>query len=446
MAPIRDVTKSFKYWAVSIFVIKLIIIFNIQGGVTEILEKPFLIQGIWLGADGENYLKGFSSLRNEGIFSTNAILNYWPAGYPLLILLLSTLSEAWTLPLLAIFQSAIFSWAVLLFASQLLKTNIKKFTYVIFIFILFNPTLSLSSLTIGYESLTASGFLISAAIIVKDLVEKNESKFISYLLINSTIFGILAFLQPRLIVSGILINLFWVLLRRRIKLSLILICFSLLITLFFPATLMYRNNQATGVNTISTNLGNALNIGAGDNANGGYMREGFGVPCNLVGSVVERDNQLTRCVFKWYVDNPSKALKLFYNKTIYFWSPWFNNGFAGNVFTGTMARNPWLKINPLTSITANPEGSNLIFGFFGKLTSWLWLIGGLALLGFGFVALWREKSIDRLIGTIAMIAIVTNWLISLLTIGDHRFRIPIMGMSIFLQAIGLQKLFKKKKV
>jgi hypothetical protein len=150
MAPFRDLSKSFKYWAITVFVIKLIVIFNIQGGVLEILEKPFLIQGIWLGADGENYLKGFSALRGEGVFSTNAILNYWPAGYPLLMLLLSTLSKAWTLPLLAIFQSAIFSWAVFLFTSQLLKTNIKKFTYVIFILILFNPTLSLSSLTIGY--------------------------------------------------------------------------------------------------------------------------------------------------------------------------------------------------------------------------------------------------------------------------------------------------------
>jgi hypothetical protein len=44
-----------------------------------------------------------------------------------------------------------------------------------------------------------------------------------------------------------------------------------------------------------------------------------------------------------------------------------------------------------------------------------------------------------------MVAITTNWLITLLTIGDHRFRIPIMGMSLFLQAIGLKTLFSGGK-
>jgi len=36
-------------------------------------------------------------------------------------------------------------------------------------------------------------------------------------------------------------------------------------------------------------------------------------------------------------------------------------------------------------------------------------------------------------------------LITLFTIGDHRFRVPIMGLSLFLQAIGLKTLFKGGK-
>jgi hypothetical protein len=44
-----------------------------------------------------------------------------------------------------------------------------------------------------------------------------------------------------------------------------------------------------------------------------------------------------------------------------------------------------------------------------------------------------------------MIAVATSWGISLLTIGDHRFRLPIMGMSIFLQAVGLKTLLKGGK-
>jgi hypothetical protein len=88
---------------------------------------------------------------------------------------------------------------------------------------------------------------------------------------------------------------------------------------------------------------------------------------------------------------------------------------------------------------------NLVYGSFGKLISWIWLLTGLALLLYGYLTLWRQNSLERFIANMAMIAISTNWLISLISIGDHRFRIPIMGLSLFLQAIGLKTLFRGGK-
>ena len=170
------------------------------------------------------------------------------------------------------------------------------------------------------------------------------------------------------------------------------------------------------------------------------MKEGFGVDCELAGTAAQQDNQRVRCVLDWYISNPTKALKLFYNKTIYFWSPWY-----GPVANGTMARNPWLSISPLKNIASTQDGFNSIYGGFGKLISWLWLLSGLSLFIYGFIILWRLGSLERFIGSMAMIAISTNLLISLISIGDHRFRIPIMGMSLFLQAIGLKTLFKGGK-
>jgi hypothetical protein len=188
-----------------------------------------------------------------------------------------------------------------------------------------------------------------------------------------------------------------------------------------------------------------MNIGAGDNANGGYMTEGYGVPCSLTGSKTTQDNQRVQCVINWYLDNPVKAFALFYKKTVYFWSPWINNGFAGDVYTGTMLRNPWLKISPITNIASNQDGANLVYGSVGKLFSWLWLLSGLALMFYGFLVLWRQKSMERFIAFLALATITSNWLISLISIGDHRFRIPIMGLSLFLQAVGLRTLFKAGK-
>jgi hypothetical protein len=440
MAPQRNYAKTFMYWAITVFIIKLIIIFSIPAGNIDIFAKPFSLKGAWLGADGENYITGFSALIRDGIFSKESILSYWPAGYPLIILLLSILGKSWTITTLSIVQSLIFSFAAYLFASQLARTRIKKYSYLVFLLVILNPTLSLSSVAVGYESLTASGFLIAAGLIIKDFIEKDNKKFIKYLVINSVIFGLLTFMQPRLILSGILINLLWVIIRKGVKAGSLLVITTLAITLFFPATLIYRNHKANNVNAISTNLGVTMNIGAGDNATGGYMKKDYGVACDKTGNASQQDNQLVKCVLNWYVSHPTKAAKLFYHKTINFFSPWY-----GPEAGGTMARSPWLKISPLVNIASNPEGGKLIYGSFGKLTSWLWLLGGITLLLYGFIVLWRLGSLEKFIALMAMIAISTNWLVSLISIGDHRFRLPIMGMSLFLQAVGLKTLFSRGK-
>ena len=442
MAPQRNYVRTFMSWAIVTFVLKCVIILNIKGGNIDIGSgKLFYFDGIWPGSDAENYIKGFDALNREGLFSTAGILNYWPAGYPLIILLFSVFSQSWTLPLLAVFQSFLFSFAVYFFASQISRTKLRKFSYIVFLLIILNPTLSLSSIVLGYESLTASGFLIASGLMIKDFIEKDDKKFAKYLIINSLIFGLLTFMQPRLIVSGIAINLLWTTLRQGIRLRILIVVLSLFITLFFPTTLIYRNYESTKIMTISTNLGTTMNIGAGDKADGSYMPDEYGVPCTLTGNVAEQDKAKIECVLNWYSNNPAKALKLFYNKTIYFWSPW-----SGPEASGTMARNPWLNINPLANIASAPNGSELIYGNFGKLISWLWLIGGITLLVYGFIVLWRLGSLEKFIALMAMIVVSTNWLISLVSIGDHRFRVPIMGISLFLQAVGLKAVFGMGKV
>jgi hypothetical protein len=423
----RNLSKDFMYWAIAVFVIKIIIISNVQGGA-------------WLGADGENYLTGYDAMLNDGIFSTETKLTYWPAGYPLFILFLSLIGKSFVLTTLAVVQSAIYSFSAYFFAAQLAQTRMKKFAYLAFFLILINPTLSLSSIAVGYESPAAAGYLIVAGLVIKDFIQKNDKKLLPYLVISSAIFGFMSFIQPRLIVSGILINLLWILIRKPWKSASLLISVSLAVTLFFPATLIFRNNQAVGLNSISTNLGGTMNIGAGDKAEGGYASKDVGVPCVTSGTDAEKDNQQVICVLKWYSKNPVKAVKLFYNKTKFFWSPW-----EGQLANGTMARNPWLKIHPVRDMQQNPDGDKLVRGPIGSLVSWSWFLGGLGFLFYGFIILWRAKQLERLIGVIAMIAISTSWLISLVTIGDHRFRLPIMGMSLFLQAVGIRTLFKGGK-
>lgn len=441
MAPKENLQRKFMLWAIAVLVIKLAIIFRIQGMNAGSGDRVYFVDGAWLGADGENYLKGYFALLNEGIFSPESILNYWPAGYPIVILFLSLFGKSWVLTSLSIIQSALFSFAIYFFALQISKTRLKKYSFITFIFVIFNPTLSLSSIAVGYESLTATGLLIVAALIVKDFLEKDNKNFFYQLILSSLIFGLMSFMQPRLIVTGILINLLWVIYRKGIKVGTIFITLSLILTLIFPATLIYRNHKATGAISISTNLGVTMAIGSGYGATGGYKKRTQDVPCETMGTAVQKDNQLVKCILKWYIVNPKETIRLFWNKTIFFWSPW-----TGPLGNGTMARNPWVNFSPAISIASTSnEGYNFVIGNFGKFISWIWLLMGLALAFYGYLILWQQHNLERFIANMAAIAISTNWLISLMTIGDHRFRIPIMGLSLFLQAIGLKTLLRGGK-
>ena len=432
--------KKLVFWSTAIFVLKMLIIYNI-GRVNLNLgnDQSMDISGIWLGADGDNYLKGYQALLKDGVFSPESILNYWPAGYPLFILLLSILGKSWVLTTLAVIQSAIFSYSAYFFTKQLLTTKLRNISRIVIILILINPTLSLSSLVVGYESLVASGILICAGLIVKDFQEKNNSKFKIYIIQYSLISGFIIFIQPRFVISLVSVLIFWVITRVGLKLGVVTVIVSLLIISLMPSTLIYRNNQASGINSISTNLGTTMNIGAGDNATGGYDDKNLGVACDLSGSVSQQDSQKVKCVLTWYLQNPVTTLKLFYNKSVYFWSPW-----SGPVAEGTMARNPWLKVNPIVNIATTPDGSDLIYSTTGKIISWLWMLAGIYLLFFGFYKLWQFGGVERVLAIVAGLIIGSNWLITLITIGDHRFRLPIMGLSLFIQGVGFATIFNRK--
>ena len=426
---VKILSKKFIYWAIAIFSLKLIIILNI----------PF---GAWFAADGENYVEGVNGLLNEGIFSKQHELIYWPAGYPIFIYSLKIFGTSWLTATLSIIQSGIFSFSAYYFAKSMLFTKVKNYAFFILILILINPTLSLSSMSIGYESLAASGYLLILSIAINNLTKKDNSGFISDLVFVSLIVSFLGFIQPRLILGGVLIILIWILSIKSIKNIFIYLIISILLVLIFPSSLLLRNNESMGLTTISTNLGVTMDIGAGDRASGGYDSKFHGVPCEL-GTLneVDADQARIKCVLNWYIKNPVQASKIFWNKSVYFWSPWF--GPLGN---GTMARNPWLKINPVKGFfDSSQAGKQIVLGPVGKFFSWFWMISGLVLFFYGFAILWKSRGIERLIAKMALAIVASSWFITLLSIGDHRFRLPIMGMSLFLQAVGIRTLLKGGK-
>ena len=280
----------------------------------------------------------------------------------------------------------LYAFASYYFVEKIRSTKLAPLAVTTALILGFNPTLSLSSLAVGYESPIASALLLVAALIFQKKLSIGISVAIGLLL------GFAAFMQPRYLLVGFVMILLRLLIADSRKMAALGALIAIIVMLLSPMSLIYRNHVANDVNLISTNLGSTMRIGAGDGVTGGYDDKNKSVPCEpKVAGAAVTDNDLVKCVLKWYVKNPTKTLKLAYNKSIYFWSPW-----SGPLANGTMARNPWLKIDPVINIQKNKGGYDLVVGPFGKLISWLWLLGGLVLLAIvgTFIGLVTHHYID----------------------------------------------------
>ena len=396
--------------------------------------------GGWYGADGENYTAGVDGLIKEGFFSTEPKLSYWPAGYPILLWPIAAISVSKFFYIVSFLQSVFFAFSTYFFTNKLRTSSLKYLAFWASILISFNPTLSLSSLAVGYEAPIASCFMMIAGIIWANTNPTFNRKFWLKVAYVGGWFALATFMQPRFLLIAIVISILWALkvvgTKNRIRIAALVTA----IMMVAPAIMIYRNSVAIEQATISTNFSSALRIGAGPETSGGYNHKGPDVLCPSVDSGKPlTDNQYTFCIVKWYLTNPIDTVRLSFNKTLFFWSPW-----SGPEAEGTMARNPWLKISPAHQIAKSSQGGrDFIYGPFGVLVSWGWILGQMIFLFAGYRSLRKLGPDEKFFARIVLTPVVLSWLISIGTIGDHRFRIPTMSMSIFLQVVAFLAIRKK---
>jgi hypothetical protein len=424
-------SKLHKY-LIAIPLIALMIKFVIMGNIPA---------GGWLGADGENYTAGVDGLLKDGFYSQEPKLSYWPAGYPILLWPIAALAISKFFYIVSFLQSIFFAYSTYYFTNKLRTSSLNYLAFWVSILITFNPTLSLSSLAIGYEAPIASCFMMIAGIIWANTNPIFDKRFWLNVANVGFWFSLATFMQPRFLLIAIIIAVLWALkvigAKNRIRIAALVTA----IMMVAPAIMIFRNSVSIDKATISTNLGVTMRIGAGPETSGGYVRSGPEVPCKPdVPAATVTDNELVACVLKWYVANPMETIRLSISKAILFWAPW-----SGPLsYDGTMARNPWLKISPVQEVaTGSVSGQKLVAGVIGVTISYAWLFAQLILLFLGYRSLRKFGPDEKFFALIVLAPVVLSWLISIGTIGDHRFRIPTMSMSIFLQVAAFLAIRKK---
>ena len=410
--------------------------------VIKLITMANATSGGWLGSDGESWLGGADALLKQGYYSDASVLSYMPAGYPILIWLIAKTSVTHAVWLLSFLQSAFYAYASYYFVKQLRTTKLRPYIFLIGIAIAFNPTLSLSTLVVGYESLLSSCMLMTVGIIVRSRQADLNRKFLVYIVSVGALSAFASFIQPRWILTSVVITCVWVLMYRNRKVQFAILAGVIGIMAVAPALIVQRNIQSVDKAVIATILGSNMAVGAGDETSGGYPHTGPAVPCEPVApATAVSDSELVNCVIKWYAGHPVKALRLFFNKAFYFWSPW-----SGPLVEGTMARNPWLKFNPLVDIaTGSQQGFDLVNKLPGKIISFAWVMGCISMMFIGFFWLRSMKGIYANLAYVSLIPVVLSWLVAMGTVGDHRYRIPTMTLSVFLQVMGYFALRHKVK-
>jgi hypothetical protein len=212
-------------------VIKVITIANIPGH-------------IWLGADGENYIGGLNALIKDGIFSTEHLLSYWPAGYPLLMFVFSKVSTQQALLMTVLAQTFFYSFASWFFVKQIARTKLRKFGFSVAFILSFNPTLSLSTLTIGYESISASIFILSIGLFIHEYLEKNTGIITLSSVMAAALLSLSSFVQPRFVLSAFIFLAIWAFAIKPKKSAILFLILTTAVLAILPSTLVLRNIRA----------------------------------------------------------------------------------------------------------------------------------------------------------------------------------------------------------
>jgi hypothetical protein len=279
--------------------------------------------------------------------------------------------------------------------------------------------------------------LMVTGLIIKSQMNAVDRRFWIRVAAVGGFFALASFMQPRWVLTTLVVAVIWALAYKNRKHQALILIGVMGIMALAPVALIARNQKAGNGTVISTNLGVTMRLGAGDETDGGYAHKGPDVPCDPVApATTVTDNDVVKCVIKWYASNPVKSVKLFINKGFFYWSPW-----SGPIVNGTMARNPWLKIDPLLNIArGSQQGHDLVYGAFGKLVSWIWMLSCISLFFIGFFWLRSFKGVYSQLAWLTFTPVVISWLVGMGTIGDHRFRLPTMSLSLFLQVVGVYAL------
>lgn len=389
----------------------------------KVFLADWLEQGIWVDGDGLRRLAEISNMSNFGI--TVPGVDAATAGYATVVHMVGVLIGTAALWPIAMLQSALFSFAVWYLAVALRGTRI-AWAMVPFAFLaLLNPALSLSSLALGSDSVTASLLMLTLGLLVRDMKTKRDSRTPRRILTAAVLLSASAFMAPMLAFGSIAFLLSWAAARGNREQAIWISAGALALLLALPIMLLVRNQIANNSNMLPTSSEQMAPVTAGfKNFDG--SRCGIGTL-----DVVSLNVPKIRCLMSWYQEVSANTSEAAAPNAMAFWSPW-----AGPMAGTQLRDNPWPALHPANLLTDGANPRSILTTPLATAVSWLWMLAAIVSALAGLVALRGLGILETELSVGAGWLIVGSWLGGALTHADASTRLPVMGMVLMLQLLG----------
>lgn len=383
-----------------------------------------MVYGMWVndplgGADADTYHAAGRVMAEEGPFAPDIPgVPYWPAGYPAMVAAAYALGGA--SPRAVVPVQVLLLAVGTYFAYRLAAMHLGERVGLITALLLSaSPALLAAPTVLMYE--TTLGVAMIAGLLGISRSSTTERPLPTAVGTGLALAAAAA-LQPKALLPAMLAAA-WLALTSHRHLVAALVA---VLVLLGPAALAARSWIAEGEPIVAATLGVTMHIGLNDAADGGYQPKTAPVS-GLSDDLAQRDRELLRESLRWTAENPGRAVALTGPKAWNFWSP-----LAGS----EGSRGTWFHaFDPRRALPSSAEGWQ---------STWTVLRAGWTMMTIGFVVFGAVLGWRRAPAGTALLAVpvVTFLAISVVSIGDPRFRIPVAPFYTAFIAVALVTLFE----
>lgn len=382
------------------------------------------------GQDAPSYLVSALRLLQDGPFAGQTAAPYFPIGYPWFV---ATIWKVFGVSYhaLGVVQNLLLALSLFAFYRIVRDYFGNRIALILLSLLSINPAVTASVSLLAYETPMASFLILGFYFLHKS--QKMQAFSLAFFLsifASSGLFTIAITFQPKILLSIIVIVLIYLWQgANRISLFKNIIVASIVFSVIAigPAAAIYRNWKAGDGVGYTQNF--ATNIVVGMNNSNAHLDFS---KCH--GSKYDSVSK-SFCMLLAKLEAPSDGIKIATHQGTYFWTPFIGNlKFMGTWYHGA----DWRRLVP----SYTWWDTNSIWYGVDRMTGYLWTFGLVLLIIYGF-RLSFQRTTSRIVPFLFAIPVIFLWLVSVITYGEPRYRLPILPFYTLFLAISIEHIITR---